>query len=86
MNDGIAIYQLQLYLLLFTDDAVLFSETREFLQNQLNNMETYCKTWNLTVNVLKTKIVVFRKGVIWVMRTNGFIQEKKLKLSIALHI
>ena len=55
LNDGITIDQLQLYLL-------LFSETREGLQNQLNNLETYCKTWNLTVNVLKTKIVVFRKG------------------------
>ena len=62
LNAGITIDQLQLYLLLFADDAVLFSETREGLQNQLNNLETYCKTWNLTVNVLKTKIVVFRKG------------------------
>ena len=26
------------------------------------NFETYCKKWNLTVNVDKTKIVVFRKG------------------------
>ena len=62
MNDGINLQQLQLYILLFADDAVLFSETREGLQNELNNLESYCKKWNLTVNVEKTKIVVFRKG------------------------
>ena len=62
LNDGISIEQLQLYLLLFADDAVIFSETREGLQNHLNNLESYCQKWNLTVNVNKTKIVVFRKG------------------------
>ena len=49
LNDGICVDQLQLYLLLFADDAVLFSETREGLQNHLNNLENYCRKWNLTV-------------------------------------
>ena len=35
--------------------------TRSFGLNLINTF-FYCKTWNLTVNVLKTKIVVFRKG------------------------
>ena len=61
MDDGINLQQLQLYILLFADDAVLFSETREGLQNELNNLKSYCKKWNLTVNVEKTKIVIFRK-------------------------
>ena len=62
LNDGISIDQLQLYLLLFADDAVLFSETRQGLQNHLINLENYCTKCNLSVNVPKTKIVVFRKG------------------------
>ena len=62
LNDGISIDQLQLYLLLFADDAVLFFETLERLQNHLINLENYCRKWNLTVNVPKTKIVVFSKG------------------------
>ena len=61
-NDGITLDQLTLYLLLFADDAVIFSETPEGLQKSLDNFETYCRKWNLTVNVDKTKIVVFRKG------------------------
>ena len=53
INDGIDIEHLKLYLLLFADDAVLFSETREGLQNSLRSLENYCNKWNLTVNVEK---------------------------------
>jgi hypothetical protein len=34
----------------------------EGLQNTLNSLEQYCNKWHLTVNVNRTKIVVFRKG------------------------
>ena len=61
-NECITIEQLSIYLLLFADDAVIFSETPSGLQKSLDNTECYCKRWNLTVNVEKTKIVVFRKG------------------------
>ena len=61
-NDGITLDQLTLYLLLFADDAVIFSGIPEGLQKSLDNFETYCRKWNLTVTVDKTKIVVFRKG------------------------
>ena len=61
-NDGITLDQLTLYLLLFADDAVIFSETPEGLQKSIENFEIYCQKWNLTVNVDKTKIVVFRKA------------------------
>ena len=61
-NEGITIEQLSIYLLLFADDAVIFSEPPEGLQKSLDNFEIYCKKWNLTVNVQKTKVVVFCKG------------------------
>ena len=61
IQDGITVDQLQLYLLLFADDAVLVSETREGLQRSLDNLHEYCIKWNLNVNIEKTKIVVFRK-------------------------
>jgi len=48
--------------LLFADDAVLISETREGLQKSLDSLYEYCCKWKLTVNVEKTKIMVFRKG------------------------
>ena len=61
-NEGITIEQLSIYLLSFADDAVIFSETPKGLQKSLDNFEIYCKKWNLTVNVQKTKVVVFRKS------------------------
>ena len=44
MTDDVNLEQLQLYILLFADDVVLFSETHEGLQNELNNLESYCKS------------------------------------------
>ena len=61
-NAGLTLEQLSIYLLLFADDAVLFSDTIEGLQSSLNNLESYCKKWNLEVNVDKSKIVVFCKA------------------------
>ena len=61
-NEGITLEQLSIYLLLFADVAVLFSETPEGLQKSLDIFENYCQKWNLIVNVEKTKVVVFRKG------------------------
>ena len=47
INDGIDIEHLKFYLLLFADDAVLFSETREGLKNSIRSLENYCNKWNL---------------------------------------
>lgn len=53
---------LKLYLLLYADDIVIFSNTSEGLQNGLVVLAEYCSKWKLTVNIDKTKIMVFRKG------------------------
>ena len=59
---GLTLDQLSIYLLMFADDAVIFSDSIDGLQSSLNNLESYCLKWNLKVNVDKTKIVVFQKG------------------------
>ena len=59
---GLTLDQLSVYLLMFADDAVIFSDSIDGLQSSLNNLESYCLKWNLNVNVDKTKIVVFRNG------------------------
>ena len=63
-NNGqsLAVENVQVFLLLFTDDTLLLSETRQGLQNLLHNMHQYCIRWNVTVNAAKTKVIVFRKG------------------------
>ena len=53
---------LRLFILLYVDDTVLFSDSAEDLQVQLNNFSEYCDTWKLKVNISKTKIVVFTRA------------------------
>ena len=53
---------LHLFILLYADDMVLFSETVAGLQNMLDVLYDYTKQWNLEVNIQKTKIVIFRNG------------------------
>ena len=60
--DGINIGMLNLYLLLYADDIVLFGKTSEDLQHALSILENYCNRWKLTVNTSKTKIMIFKKG------------------------
>ena len=45
-NKDIKLDQLSIYLLLFADDAFIFSETAEGIQKSLDNFEIHCKTWN----------------------------------------
>ena len=47
--------------LLFADDLVLLSPTKEGLQQHLDILHRFCQTWALTVNLIKTKIMVFQK-------------------------
>ena len=60
-NAGLSLEQISIYLLMFADDAVILSDSIEGLQSSLNYLEMFCIKWNLTVNIDKTKIVVFRK-------------------------
>ena len=52
----------ELFILLLADDIVLLAETVVGLQNQLNNLNRAASTLQLNVNMLKSNIVVFRKG------------------------
>ena len=51
---------IHLFLILYADDTVIISDSAEGLQRQLDALYSFCADWKLTVNVSKTKIVVFR--------------------------
>ena len=50
-------------MLLYADDIVVFANSAEELQQGLDLLSDYCKRWKLKINVSKTKVMVFRKGV-----------------------
>ena len=53
---------LKLFILLYADDTVLFSESFDDLQLQLNVFYDYCNFWKLKVNIDKTKAIVFSRS------------------------
>lgn len=46
--------------LLFADDLVILSKTKEGLQQLLDVVETFSHTWALKINLAKTKIMIFQ--------------------------
>ena len=59
---GSRVIDIIIKLIKFADDMAIFSETREGLQKGLNDLNDYCNKWGISVNIPKTKIVVFRRG------------------------
>lgn len=49
---------IQLFMLLFSDDAVVFAHEPEASQSLLNYIERFCITWNLKLNDDKTNIMI----------------------------
>ena len=49
-------------LLMYADDICMINDSVGRLQTQLNVLSVFCKQYGLSVNLSKTKIVVFRNG------------------------
>jgi hypothetical protein len=62
-DDGPDLVGTAMKLLLYADDLVLMSKSLRGLQKQLDELNTFCKERDLTVNVKKTKVVVFGSRV-----------------------
>ncbi len=48
-------------LLLYADDLILMSTTASGLQKQLDVLASFCETHQLTVNLTKTKVIIFEE-------------------------
>ena len=61
LNDD-NIVLLKLFILLYADDTIILAENQQELQRALTSVHEYCVKYNLTVNIKKTKIIIFSKG------------------------
>ena len=59
--EGIDTDMFKMFLLLYTDGIVIFANNPEELQNGLDFLYDFCSKWKLTINLNKTKIMIFRK-------------------------
>ena len=48
--------------LMYADDLILMSTTKEGLQKSLNALYDYCHKWKLNINMKKTKTMIFSQG------------------------
>ena len=58
-GDGCPLADAVIRILLYADDVVLISSSAAGLQRHLDILHSFCVTWGLTVNLQKTKIMVF---------------------------
>ena len=69
---------LKLFCLLYADDTILLAESPEELQLALNGLHKYCNKWSLSVNLDKTKIVIFSKKTKVLCESNCFLYDGKV--------
>ena len=73
-NTGVTVDDVKLFLLCYADDAVIFAESAEELQNGIDRLFKYCNRWKLKLNTDKSHVIVFKRGrksnkEKWVYRT-----------------
>lgn len=61
--------------LLYADDLVLISKSSEGLQNCIDVVSSFCKSWHLSVNHKKSKVLIFKR------KASKYIREKKFFLN-----
>ena len=74
----IALENMSINCLMFADDLLLLSETPEGLQKSLDNLNQYCRNWQLSVNVKKTKVIIFQQKNIPYTKSDFFINGKRI--------
>lgn len=47
--------------LLYADDLVLFSTSKNGLQNSMDKLRSFCNDWDMEININKTKVLIFGK-------------------------
>ena len=60
-TDALYVNNLRVDCLMYADDIVIVSESKEGLQKRLDILQQYCTKWCLNVNLNKTKVLVFNK-------------------------
>jgi hypothetical protein len=66
---------------MYADDIVLISESAKGLQNCLNKLSNYCDMWNLSVNIDKSKVILFNKSGRVIKKDNFKYMEYVLEIT-----
>ena len=78
--DPVSVNALSTNCLLFADDLVLLSESSQGLNACINRLDTYCRKWGLTINLAKTKVIIFNKGGHKISKFKFFLQDNPIEI------
>ena len=78
--DPVKLFSAPLSHLVYADDLVLMSTSQMGLNKCLNQLEKFCDTWQLEVNIKKSKVVIFNPAGRLVNGFNFFYRGKKLEI------
>ena len=63
---------------MFADDVVILANSQEQLQQFLVRLAAYCKCWGMTVNIDKTKVMIFdRNGFGKLHRDSVYVYDRQ---------
>jgi hypothetical protein len=79
--DPITINNINVSCLMYADDIVLISESAKGIQNCLNKLSNYCDIWNLSVNIDKSKVIIFNKSGRVIKKDNFKYMEYVLEIT-----
>ena len=68
-GSGARLASIAIQILLYADDIVLISDSPEGLQRHLNALKLFCTDKGLSINMDKTKVMVFNTTQAWVTRS-----------------
>ena len=77
-DELLTINDVNIFMLMYADDAVFFSKSAQTLQNMLNKLYNYSNEWGLKINTDKTKVMIFEKG----RRTEVHIYYNNIELEV----
>ena len=59
-DEGITLWDATICSMLYTEDLILLAKLANYLQEQINTLADYAKTWNLEIYTDKTKVLIFQ--------------------------
>ena len=65
--------------LMYADDIVLLSTSKQGMQNSLDKLQEYCKTWLLKINLDKTNILICNKSGRFLKNNTFYINGRQLQ-------
>ena len=65
--------------LFWADDFLLISKSKQGLQKQIEIVDQYCSDWKLTLNVEKTKTIIFNKAGATLRKEQILYRGKNIK-------